>query len=161
MPTRVNWFKLCMWSIITHTQFWKCASYSQQSKMAGYQEEIPTKKRCLSLSLAERRWQKAAWLVLKTEDKADEAAKGVVPASTAYEWLGTEDFQQLSNPEIVCKWLSWFVLEVYQHLGNPYPPKALIPYFQVSLHFSSQVHLSRYIRLQICHVTQYPWYANK
>lgn len=39
---------------------------------------------------------------------------------------------------------------------RPIPPKALIPYFQVFWHFSSQVHLSRYKRSRICHVTQYP-----
>ena len=122
--------------------------------MAGYQEEM---KRCISLSLAERRWQKAARLVLTTDDKADKAAKGVVPASTQHmnDWA-PKTFNNCQNPEIVCKWLSWFVLEVYQQKGDPYPPKALIPYFQVFLHFSSQVHLSRYKRPQICHVTQYP-----
>lgn len=62
--------------------------------------------------------------MLTTDNKADEAAKGVVPASTQRmnDWA-LKTFNNCQNPEIVCKWLSWFVLEVYQQSGDPYPQK--------------------------------------
>ena len=72
--------------------------------MAGYQEEIPTKKRWISLSLAERRRPKGARLVLTTDDKADEVAKGVVLVSTQRmnDWA-LKTFNDCQNLEIVCK----------------------------------------------------------
>ena len=63
--------------------------------MTGCQEEIAVRKRSISLSLAERRRQKAARFVLTT-DEVNEAAKGVVLVSTQCmnNWaLRTQDHQ--------------------------------------------------------------------
>ena len=36
-----------------------------------------------------------------------------------------KDLLLSSDPEIICKWLSRFVLEVHQQTGDPYPPKSM------------------------------------
>ena len=95
------------------------------------------KKRQISLSLSERRQQKAA----------DAAAKDVIPKSTQHvndwaykafnDWRDSRntdakdenkvpmDLLLSSEPEIICKWLSRFVLEVRQQRGDPYSLKSI------------------------------------
>ena len=108
------------------------------------------KKRRLSLSLKGRRTEEAtsssSRFATSTEEDVETAAKGVIPVSTRRvndwalrtfdEWIRArntrshtervpEDILASNSPEVVCYWLSKFVLEARQESGELYPPKSL------------------------------------
>ena len=111
----------------------------EQCKMSNVPPQ--SKKRRLSLSLKGRRADKATSsscrFATSTEEDVENAAKGVIPARRVNDWaLRTfdewirprsinktthhvpDDLLPSNSPEVVCKWLSKFVLEVRPESGE-------------------------------------------
>jgi hypothetical protein len=118
------------------------------------EDQPPSKKRRLSLSLKRKKTDDTSdRFKMVTDCEVQEAAKGVVPSNTKKtnqwaiqnfdQWATVRsskfpddpvpsDILSCNDPDLLCKWLSRYVMETRQQTGKPYPPSTIYSVWSLS-----------------------------